>query len=290
VYRPAEIILREEGGKDSATAIQVTINIVRKCRQTGGKWMIYNWMSERPEYLHLSREHTEVMNRCWRLYQTWKDKAGSASSSTAIEVPETPEKTLVQPSAALPQVPQPVVAAAKGTKRAAEQSDGKKAKKLSKGDPAEEEETEKAQNGDTEKGKEQNEKEKQKARAKQQLKQLSGALTGCNKVKSTYQSALASFTHFRNQCETNIEWKWATSEDVMGPINTAKKNMESVVDDFFTNFMCLDLPSLKKHFPDPAELTLLALNLPSKTGKFVDAFSKEVSRVHQMHMVKVSCT
>ena len=61
VYRPAEVILMKEGGEDSPSAIKATVNIINKCRQLQGKWMIYNHMSERPEYLHLRQEHTEEM-------------------------------------------------------------------------------------------------------------------------------------------------------------------------------------------------------------------------------------
>lgn len=62
-YLPWKVIADREGGDRSAQL--AAYNYVRKCSAMQGKWVAYNAMTERYEYLYIRRQHSEVHREVW---------------------------------------------------------------------------------------------------------------------------------------------------------------------------------------------------------------------------------
>ena len=66
-YLPARRICIEEG--DDLDAAEATKQYVEKACTLGGRWTSYSSMTERWEYLYISKEYSEEFSEAWRMYQ-----------------------------------------------------------------------------------------------------------------------------------------------------------------------------------------------------------------------------
>ena len=82
-YKPFSMLVQDEGGKDDADSLSAAKKIASKCVALGGDWVSWNVMSERLEFLHLRREHNEVMSNMWQLYLEESKQVPSSSSQGA---------------------------------------------------------------------------------------------------------------------------------------------------------------------------------------------------------------
>ena len=67
-YKPFSMLAQDEGGKDDPDSSSAAKKVAIECVALGGDWVSRNVMSERLEFLHLRREHNEVMSNMWQLY------------------------------------------------------------------------------------------------------------------------------------------------------------------------------------------------------------------------------
>ena len=56
------------GGKEDSECLQAAKRRAAKCVALGGPWAHWNWMSERLEFLHLEKQHNEIMQDSWQQY------------------------------------------------------------------------------------------------------------------------------------------------------------------------------------------------------------------------------
>ena len=202
------------------------------------------------------------------MFQEWKDADGSAGPlSTQPAADSTPAKES-NPMALM------AVATTKPSEVRAGGSKGLTLKRGSSSLHLEVEPSDKKTKDDTP----DKQKESQKAFTK--------AVTAANKVKQQYQTSLSSYYSFLQQIDSSKSWAWAKSAEVRGPVDASKKALDEEATDFLINFMCLDMPQLKKYYPDLGELTKQITNVPFSFGKLVSGFSREVSRVHSMHLAR----
>lgn len=92
-YKPFSMLVRDEGGDQEA--LDAAKRIASKCVILGGDWCSYNVMSERLEFLHLKREHNEIMTTMWQKYMEESNKSdkeqGLNSSSSTPQAWQTPQ-------------------------------------------------------------------------------------------------------------------------------------------------------------------------------------------------------
>lgn len=100
-YKPFAILVRDEGGKDDSECLLAAKRIAAKCVSLGAPWVHWNVMSERLEFLHLRKEHNEIMQESWQQYLEEKQETARAASSSGPEQlpeqaakPELEEETL----------------------------------------------------------------------------------------------------------------------------------------------------------------------------------------------------
>ena len=89
-YKPFAKLVQDEGGKDDPEALSAAKKIASKCVALGGDWVSWNVMSERLEFLHLRREHNEIMSNKWELYleETQKVQSGAPASRSRRAQPQ----------------------------------------------------------------------------------------------------------------------------------------------------------------------------------------------------------
>jgi len=81
-YKPFAILVRDEGGKDDPECLLAAKKIAAKCVALGGPWVSWNVMSERLEFLHLRKEHNEIMQESWQKYLEEKDESDRPAASS----------------------------------------------------------------------------------------------------------------------------------------------------------------------------------------------------------------
>jgi hypothetical protein len=78
-YEPLEMIVKYEGGHQSANAWRAAFAYARKAQLLGGSWLSYNSFTERVDILYVKKTKRTVFNRVWSLYQE------SIQNSDAVE-------------------------------------------------------------------------------------------------------------------------------------------------------------------------------------------------------------
>jgi len=91
-YKPFAVLVQDEGGKDDPEALNAAKKIASKCVALGGDWVSWNVMSERLEFLHLRREHNEIMSNKWELYLEETQKVQRAPASSRCARPRQPQQ------------------------------------------------------------------------------------------------------------------------------------------------------------------------------------------------------
>ena len=64
IYRPFSVIVAKEGG--DLAAVEAATKLCEKAIKLGGKYVKYNWMTERTEYLHLRGELVDEFIQEWK--------------------------------------------------------------------------------------------------------------------------------------------------------------------------------------------------------------------------------
>ena len=67
IYRPLPMIVVKEGGSKDPENVAASIRYAQKCMAMGGDWISFNCMTERLEFLHIRREHTDIFKRAWQM-------------------------------------------------------------------------------------------------------------------------------------------------------------------------------------------------------------------------------
>lgn len=71
-YLPVSMIVDAEGGQNNADARVAGAKYISKCIMMGGKWCMYNGMTERMEYLHIRKQCIEQFHRSWGLFTSFE--------------------------------------------------------------------------------------------------------------------------------------------------------------------------------------------------------------------------
>lgn len=66
-YLPSRVIARKEGG--GCDDFESAVRYCTKCARTQGKWISWNAMTERYEFLYIRRQHVEVYKESWRMFE-----------------------------------------------------------------------------------------------------------------------------------------------------------------------------------------------------------------------------
>ena len=72
-YHPLAIVIRDEGGKDDPEAVKAGVLYVEKCISMGGRWIQYNDMTERFEYLYVKKIWEKAFTKSWSMYTEFRD-------------------------------------------------------------------------------------------------------------------------------------------------------------------------------------------------------------------------
>eukprot|EP00959_Pyramimonas_sp_CCMP1952_P350857 7350914-Pyramimonas_sp.AAC.1 len=68
-YKNFDQIVKEEGGRKSAAALQGAIRYCLKCIKMGGKWIKYKSMQERLTFLYVDEEYIDEFEESFERYQ-----------------------------------------------------------------------------------------------------------------------------------------------------------------------------------------------------------------------------
>lgn len=73
-FLPFGKVVIEEGGWGDATAIVAAKKYCSKCLHMKGRWIRYNSMTERVEFLHLKKEVSDILSQTWSRYVQYHNK------------------------------------------------------------------------------------------------------------------------------------------------------------------------------------------------------------------------
>ena len=107
-YLSLSCIIKKEGGRHCPKAHEAARKYILRCCLLGGRWLAWNDMTERYDYLYITKGRREVFARCWQLMKLEvskdKPKQQHASGAATLEPadaalaasrePETPDKAL----------------------------------------------------------------------------------------------------------------------------------------------------------------------------------------------------
>ena len=82
VYLPLTRIVQEQGGDKAA--ITATKNYVAQCLLMRGKWVKYNSMTCRYEYLFVQEKTREVFEESWRLFEEYQSKPAAVEAEAPM--------------------------------------------------------------------------------------------------------------------------------------------------------------------------------------------------------------
>lgn len=71
-YLPFRVIARKEGG--GSDDVESATRYCTKCARMQGKWISWNAMTERYEFLYIRRQHVEIYKESWRLFEEFFDE------------------------------------------------------------------------------------------------------------------------------------------------------------------------------------------------------------------------
>jgi hypothetical protein len=79
-YMPLARLIKAEGGRNDDTAIQAALKHAQKCIAMGGRFIKYNSMTERWDFLRFEHHVSEIFQQKWQMYEEWKSVGGGGKS------------------------------------------------------------------------------------------------------------------------------------------------------------------------------------------------------------------
>ena len=237
-YRPMAYIVTQEGGFADPAATRAAANYVTKCLLMGGAWVCMNDMTDRLEFLYVEQSSTEMMQKSWALYETYRDvdecDVGDSAATQAGEDLKANGKVDVDKRGR------------KGDSAATKAGEELKAnskvdvdKRRRKGDGAETKAT--GNKGD--------------AAAR---KELDDAVKRANKVKLFYQAVHSAARKLLAAIQGNEpEWKWANNEELLGPMQALLEKVK-LTSEVHRALLVGDTRMLKASYPAEMLMTELA--------------------------------
>jgi len=238
------IVLRE-GGWEDVHALRAAYKYVSKCAIMGSPWRLWNAMTEREDWLYMSKSWASSFEQSWTSFTTYVDAAEGDAPSGAV--PSGGGGGSGGGDASVAEVGAKVVKAAS--------VDGVSPRK--------------PEASPTEKG-------------KKQRPEVDYALADAGKWKVKYTQTMSSIAHLKDLIEMGAEWSWAKTEVTTQEINEREKSAQQVVTGsrFVKDLLSMDIAFLKSTY-EPA--TILAEVRSLRGDDAVDRLQRLIRRLKQMH-------
>ena len=96
-YRPFGAIVQKEGGWNDKAAVRGATAMALKCIKMGGEWTSRNLLTERLEFWHIKREHTEDFAEAWNMRRNEEDLAQRRRAiASAVKEPKRGEEPVAE--------------------------------------------------------------------------------------------------------------------------------------------------------------------------------------------------
>jgi hypothetical protein len=242
-----------EGQRDHTYyCLQAALKYVAKAKVMGGKWVSYNELTERNEYLHLTQHTKSIFLKRWSMLCTTEVQGEKVQGQTVQGEKVQGEKVQGEK--------------VQGVEVQGVEVQGKQAGKGSKRKASE---VQGATN--------QNE-----AKEKTILDLL---LAKAFATKRKYMNVSGQASAFLAQVQADEQFNWM-SADILSPVHKAQAQLAEDLTPFFLHLASgAAMQQLKKEYPDESELEERLRNVSSLLPK-VNALSKEVDRLLRMHSAR----
>lgn len=258
-YVPFAVLVAREGGDRSAEV--AALRYATKCAKMQGRWVSFNPMTERWEYLHVKRQFVELHREAWRQYT---EERMSRPTSTLTAADTSMAAMAAGGTAATQQATQK--GTARGEHRASQAAD----------DHSKEA---------TDSAKSPHSSAKEKPTKKKT--DLERALMGASKTKNEFHSVLAKSSEcLRVIASGDVAWSWAKNDANQGRLQKTLDELQEAVGNGEHRVVILtDMRELKQRLGADALLGLLLKFNEVMPGK-VAALGKELRRLMAMHAVQ----
>jgi hypothetical protein len=256
-YMSFGMVVKREGGWKDSSAISAATRYCQKASVMGKPWTVWNSMTERYDYLYISKLFVQDFEQSWSSFTTWTKSESSEPEGTAIASGSGQGQKRIDAGAGGPAG----TSTGSGTTGSTAGPNKKhKPEKLEK------------QSGNENKGGDSGKKEK---------KEVDKLLADATKCKMKFTSALAGIVNLENQIMNNPMWEWARNDQQKKEIGTRKKDVEKFhANAFVKDLLAMDSAYMKANFD---EKFVLAECRKLAADESVDRLVRFVSRLKKMH-------
>ena len=260
-YMPLTKIFMEEGGQvDPKGALKATANYAARCGLLGGPWIMWNAMTQRKEYLYVTKGYKHEFGDTWSIFEEHcRQQREKRKSDALVDRTVDRDKT-------------PLSKKAKGTETgSAENGSASKAKnrKKDKKNPHPEVDDETAKAG------------------KKVKSALATAMQSARSVKALYESNTGQAAQLQNTIATVEAWRWADNEPMLFPLKAALKEVEDSVNSmaFVREYLVGGDAYVRRTQKDSDEDTLAheLVEFVKIVKPKVDKVTKAMKRLKNMH-------
>ena len=256
-YLSFGMLVKREGGWKDSSAISAATRYCQKACVMGKPWTVWNAMTERYDYLYISKLFVQDFEQSWSSFTTWTKSEGSEPDARANASGSGQGQKRIADGAGEP------AGTSTGSGTAASTAGPSKKQKTNDGAKP---------SGNENKGGDSGKKEK---------KEVDKLLADATKWKMKFTSALAGIVNLENQILHNPMWEWARNDQQSKEINTRKKDVEKFHGNAFVkNLLAMDSAYMKANFD---EKFVLAECRKLAADESVDRLVRFVSRLKKMH-------
>eukprot|EP00974_Lingulodinium_polyedra_P130202 11212948-Lingulodinium_polyedra.AAC.1 len=235
------------GGAEVQENYRAACNLASKCVLLGGKWISYNHMEERWEFLRMRRCYTERFSQSWSLYQ---QETEEMESTAALEkqLDNSKEEEAKQPNSS---------------------KEVEKPKSKAKA---------KAKNGKA--------KDKGSVAGGKEKSELDILLVECCKLKTKLSVAKQKAESITRAAMTDPSWHWANRHDQAALIEIKDFMKKACFDEAFDNeFLNMEMSYMRKKYKD-AELSTKLGDLKVRLERAASELADEVECLTRTHIAR----